>query len=113
MGRVREELPLDDRPLTQPARQRLPADQPGRDRILAAHTRAVEAGESMYPDPVTGLFVLTARFLAERGSCCSRGCRHCPYVRDEAADGAPGDGDHADHVDPADHGDHAADGPSA
>ena len=26
-----------------------------------------------------GLFVLTAQFLAQRGFCCERGCRHCPY----------------------------------
>ena len=77
-----DEPPLDDRPLTRPARQRLPMDQPGRDRILAAHALAVESGESMYADPESGLYVLTARFLADRGSCCARGCRHCPYVRD-------------------------------
>lgn len=101
------ELPLDDdRPLTQPAQQRLPVDQPGRERILAAHERAIESGESMYADPVTGLFVLTARYLADRGTCCGRGCRHCPYVRDGAADGAAdGAQDGA--------GDGAADGPSA
>ena len=86
-----DKTPLDDRPLTRPARQRLPEDEPGRDRILAAHTRAVEAGESMYPDPGSGLYVLTARYLADRGSCCGRGCRHCPYVRDAAGDG-PADG---------------------
>ncbi|MDQ1585172.1 MAG: hypothetical protein QOH80_537, partial [Actinomycetota bacterium] len=27
----------------------------------------------------TGLFVLTSAFLAARGDCCGRGCRHCPY----------------------------------
>jgi hypothetical protein len=26
-----------------------------------------------------GLMVLTASFLARRGYCCERGCRHCPY----------------------------------
>ncbi len=31
-------------------------------------------------DPDTGLFVLTAGFLARSGTCCDRGCRHCPYV---------------------------------
>jgi hypothetical protein len=34
----------------------------------------------MYLDPVTGLSVLTAGYLAARGSCCDSGCRHCPYV---------------------------------
>ena len=24
--------------------------------------------------------VLTAGFLADRGTCCDRGCRHCPYL---------------------------------
>jgi hypothetical protein len=25
------------------------------------------------------LFVLTEKFLRERGFCCQNGCRHCPY----------------------------------
>ena len=81
-----EERRLDDRPLTRPAAQRLPDDLPGRARILAAHARALEAGQSMYADPETGLHVLTAAYLAERGRCCGSGCRHCPYVRDVARD---------------------------
>jgi hypothetical protein len=47
---------------------------------LAAHAAAVEAGDAGYLDPTSGLFVLTAAFLAERGWCCDNGCRHCPYV---------------------------------
>jgi hypothetical protein len=47
--------------------------------IQAAHDAAVAAGEAGYLDPETGLFVLTAAFLAKRGTCCTRGCRHCPY----------------------------------
>lgn len=81
-----DEQRLDDRPLTRPAAQRLPEDHPGRARILAAHARAVEAGQSMYADPETGLHVLTAGYLAERGRCCGNGCRHCPYVRDAGGD---------------------------
>lgn len=81
---------LDDRPLTQPAAQRLPPDHPARAAILAAHARAMKDGRSMYADPETGLSVLTARYLAERGHCCGTGCRHCPYVRDIASDA----GDH-------------------
>jgi hypothetical protein len=46
---------------------------------LAAHRRAVEAGSPTYSDPETGYLVLTAPALAERGACCGRGCRHCPY----------------------------------
>ena len=79
---MNEEQSLDDRPLTLPAAQRLPDDQPGRERILAAHARALEAGDSMYEDPESGLYVLTASYLAARGRCCASGCRHCPYVRD-------------------------------
>jgi hypothetical protein len=66
--------------LSEPHPSRLPLDHPAREAILAAHAGALEAGEAGYPDPVTGLFVLTARYLAERGSCCGRGCRHCPYT---------------------------------
>lgn len=48
--------------------------------IMAAHRRAVEAGEAGYADPATGLFALTAVTLWERGACCRSGCRHCPFV---------------------------------
>jgi Family of unknown function (DUF5522) len=71
-----------DRPLTEPALSRLPIGQPRRDEILAAHEAALARGEAGYLDPVSGLFVLTAGFLADRGTCCTRGCRHCPYVVD-------------------------------
>ena len=43
------------------------------------HDAAVAAGEPGYLDPETGLFVLTAAYLAARGECCGSGCRHCPY----------------------------------
>ncbi len=78
-----ERLPLADRPLTQPALSRLPLDHPRRDLVLAVHAEALERGLSMYEDPDTGYSVLTAGFLAARGTCCARGCRHCPYVVDE------------------------------
>ena len=71
---------LAPRPLTQPHPQRLPPDTPQRDEILAAHAAAVESGDAGYLEPTSGLFVLTAKFLADRGTCCGRGCRHCPYV---------------------------------
>ena len=74
------ELPLAARPLTEPHGSRLPDDTPGRGEILAAHGRALAAGEPGYVDPLTGLFVLTAGYLAARGTCCGRGCRHCPYL---------------------------------
>lgn len=47
--------------------------------IVEAHRAAIDAGEDGYIDPATGFWVFTARFLAERGSCCDSGCRHCPY----------------------------------
>lgn len=73
-------LPLAARPLTEPHPSRLPADAPRRDEVLTAHSAALEVGEAGYLDPDTGLFVLTAGFLAARGTCCGRGCRHCPYL---------------------------------
>jgi hypothetical protein len=66
--------------LTEPARSRLPLETPRREEILAAHTAALDGGDAGYLDPETGLFVLTASYLAERGYCCERGCRHCPYA---------------------------------
>jgi hypothetical protein len=74
--------PLAPRPLTEPHPSRLPLAAAGRDAALAAHAAALDAGEAGYVDPTSGLFVLTARFLADRGTCCGRGCRHCPYVDD-------------------------------
>ena len=47
----------------------------------ARHDAAVAAGEPGYVDPDTGLFVLTAAYLASKGECCGSGCRHCPYDR--------------------------------
>ncbi|MFI2713176.1 DUF5522 domain-containing protein [Micromonospora sp. NPDC018662] len=73
---------LADRPLTEPHPSRLPPAHPARESILAAHAAALAAGEAGYLDPETGLFVLSAGFLARRGTCCGRGCRHCPYVAD-------------------------------
>ncbi|WBB81793.1 DUF5522 domain-containing protein [Micromonospora sp. WMMD882] len=75
-------LPLADRALTEPHPSRLSPEHPERARILAAHAAALAAGQAGYSDPSTGLFVLTAGFLADRGACCGRGCRHCPYVTD-------------------------------
>ena len=72
--------PRARRPLTEPHPDRLAPDHPRRAEILAAHAEALERGEAGYLDPSTGLFVLTAAFLADRGSCCGKGCRHCPYL---------------------------------
>ena len=75
-------LPLADRALTEPHPSRLPLDRPDRDQVLAAHAAALADRDAGYLDPASGLFVLTAGFLAARGTCCGRGCRHCPYVDD-------------------------------
>ncbi|MGH9020843.1 MAG: DUF5522 domain-containing protein [Acidimicrobiales bacterium] len=48
--------------------------------ILTAHAAAVARGEPTYRDPTTGLSVMTSVALAERGTCCHSGCRHCPFV---------------------------------
>ena len=71
---------LATRALDEPHPTRLAADDPRRAEILAAHHRARVAGEAGYADPATGLFVLTASYLADQGTCCDSGCRHCPYV---------------------------------
>ena len=73
-------LPLAPRALGEPHPARLAPAHPRRAEILAAHTAALADGLAGYADPATGLFVLTAAFLADRGTCCDRGCRHCPYV---------------------------------
>ncbi|GAC1442176.1 MAG: hypothetical protein NVS3B26_08250 [Mycobacteriales bacterium] len=74
--------PLADRALSQPARSRLPLGHVRRAEILTAHGAAMTAGRAGYSDPATGLFVLTAAWLAARGTCCDNGCRHCPYIPD-------------------------------
>ena len=83
--------PLAARPLAEPHPDRLAADHPRRVEILASHDAALAERRSGYLDPGTGLFVMSAATLAERGRCCHSGCRHCPYVvgPDEAT--APGD----------------------
>ncbi len=77
---------LADRPLSRPAISRLPAEHPMREAILGEHAKALADDAAGYADPDTGLFVLTAGFLAARGWCCGRGCRHCPYVESEDGD---------------------------
>ncbi|CAA9244907.1 MAG: hypothetical protein AVDCRST_MAG50-1909 [uncultured Acidimicrobiales bacterium] len=67
------------RSLNEPHPERLPLDHPRRAAILAAHEAALAAGKAGYVDPGTGLFVLTAAALVAQGTCCGRGCRHCPY----------------------------------
>lgn len=68
-----------ERSLDEPHPSRLAPDHPRRAEILAAHDRALSAESSGYRDPVSGFFVMTAAYLADRGTCCGNGCRHCPY----------------------------------
>jgi Family of unknown function (DUF5522) len=63
-----------------PARSRLDRARADYAAILDRHHAAVAAGDPGYLDPATGLFVLTASTLWERGECCDSGCRHCPYT---------------------------------
>ena len=72
--------PLAGRALGCPHGDRLSPDDPRREEILAAHAVALEQGQAGYLDPATGLFVLSAAYLADRGYCCVQGCRHCPYL---------------------------------
>jgi hypothetical protein len=44
-----------------------------------SHDAAVRRGEALYRDPTTGLWVMTAKSLSDRGYCCGNGCRHCPW----------------------------------
>lgn len=70
--------------LAVPHPDRFATDHPGYDACLAAHAQAVEAGELGYFDPANGLFVMTASYLLDRGFCCDRGCRHCPWLGGDA-----------------------------
>ena len=66
--------------LLRPHPRRLPPETPGYDQILALHEATIRRGDSRYRDPISGLWVMTAAHLWERGSCCFSGCRHCPWV---------------------------------
>lgn len=53
------------------------------DNIVRIHDAACRRKDAGYIDPATGLFVLSAWYLSQRGYCCGTGCRHCPYPEDE------------------------------
>jgi len=73
---------LADRALSEPHTQRLDRTRADFELICDRHDQAMAQGARGYLDPKTGLFVMTAKYLADRGFCCSSGCRHCPYVSD-------------------------------
>lgn len=63
-----------------PASSRLHPSDPAYPEVIAAHETAIDGGEDLYEDPVTGLWAMTAEGLWNRGYCCDTGCRHCPYI---------------------------------
>jgi Family of unknown function (DUF5522) len=71
---------LAPRSLLDPHPSRLAHDDAHRREVLVTHEEAVLTGAAGYADPVSGLFVFTAAYLAARETCCASGCRHCPYV---------------------------------
>ncbi|MFO0981667.1 MAG: DUF5522 domain-containing protein [Planctomycetota bacterium] len=68
-----------------PHPSRLDPGSPGYERLLALHRAAIASGQSSYVDPATGNGVFTAAYLWQRGVCCDKGCRHCPYLRGRPA----------------------------
>jgi hypothetical protein len=82
--------PRDDPFPRLPHPGRLDPGHPRYGEIVAAHEAALRAGRAGYQDPGTGLFVLTAGWLWERGTCCDQGCRHCPFVARPPGDLAGG-----------------------
>ena len=73
---------LADRSLSTPAHSRLDPTRADYDAILGAHAEAMSLGRPGYLDPRSGLFVMTAKYHADRSWCCNSGCRHCPFVTD-------------------------------
>ena len=58
---------------------RLSSKHPRFGEIQQRHQSAIAEGNPNYKDPASGLTVMTAKFLADRGYCCLSGCRHCPF----------------------------------
>ncbi|MHB1091187.1 MAG: DUF5522 domain-containing protein [Ilumatobacteraceae bacterium] len=65
--------------LTEPLRDRLSESHLARGEIMRRHELAVKSGIPNYPDPHSGLSVMTAATLAAQNVCCANGCRHCPF----------------------------------
>ena len=79
-GRILSLVPLRPDAVERPHPERFSPDHRGYDQCVAAHAAAVRTGQAGYLDPITGLFVITATTHLDRGACCDRGCRHCPYL---------------------------------
>lgn len=73
------ETQLREDPMT-PRPERLDPSNPQFYSIMLAHESACARQQAGYLDPFTGLFVMTANNHMERGFCCGRGCRHCPFA---------------------------------
>jgi hypothetical protein len=43
------------------------------------HAEALKKAELFYLDPLTKLRVSTAKAHLNKGKCCEKDCRHCPY----------------------------------
>lgn len=76
--------------IDRPDPRRLAPNHRHYEAILAAHRRSVTLGLSTYRDPASGAIAMTAQYLADRGYCCSAGCRHCPYVGGDTQMAGPG-----------------------
>jgi hypothetical protein len=72
-------LPLRPDYVDRPLPNRFSDRHRGFAAAMERHGLAIRRGSPAYQDPVTGLMVFTAAFLAERGWCCASGCRHCPF----------------------------------
>ncbi len=70
--------PLPD-DLVVPHPDRVSPDAAGFAEICERHAAAIAAGQAMYEDPSTGLWVMTAAALWAR-RCCENLCRHCPHL---------------------------------
>ncbi|MGH1492570.1 MAG: DUF5522 domain-containing protein [Acidimicrobiales bacterium] len=76
----RTEAALRPQWLDQPRPDRFSPERPDYEAVMAAHAQAVANGSLGYMDPSSGLFAMTSVYLRDRGWCCDRGCRHCPYA---------------------------------
>ena len=43
------------------------------------HTKQLPLVENIDYYMENGFFVMTEKYLKQRGFCCKNGCRHCPY----------------------------------
>ena len=71
---------LRDDHLEMPHPHRFDPSHPNFAAARTAHANALLEGRPGYADPATGAFVFTAAALAEQGTCCESGCRHCPWL---------------------------------